>query len=60
MSYDSLPPLVSNGGSLDPDERDGGTEYRPRKYKWPVRIVQGATEGLSRFDITLTYSIPKG
>jgi hypothetical protein len=54
MSYDSLPPLVSNGGSLGPDERDRGIEYRPRKYKWPVRIVQRATEGLSRFHITLT------
>jgi hypothetical protein len=32
MSYDSLPPLVSKGGSPDPHERDGGTEYRPEKY----------------------------
>lgn len=31
MSYNSLPPLVSNGGSPDPHDR-GGTEYRPEKH----------------------------
>ena len=31
MSYDSFPPLVSNGGSPDPHDR-GGTEYRPEKH----------------------------
>jgi len=59
MSYDSFPPLVSNGGSPDPHDR-GGTEYRPEKHDSHQVGVASRTlltdiDGMSHFDITFMY-----
>jgi len=63
MSYNSFPPLVSNGGSPDPHDR-GGTEYRPEKHNSHQAGVASITlltdtEGMSHFDITFMYCPPK-